>query len=157
MTATVSIETFALLNPALTGAVLASAAADHRARHGAGLPVSLVFLVVPLALHQPFRDVLPGNARPRLASWLRANPYVRADFPRVSEAYVPIARAGIRVGLQTSALTVAGDRLEGRLVAAPAALSSEAREALTKARLLGRWLGTAGEPSVTYRLFGVRP
>jgi hypothetical protein len=152
-----ALESFALFNPALTAAVLASAATAHDSRAGDGMPVALAFLVVPLVLHAPARQALPGNAAARLASWLQSNPEVRASFPRVAAAYVPVTREGLRAGLRTGALQRDRDRLTGRLRSVPDGVSADVLAALNKARLVGRWLSAAGGPAITYRLFGVRP
>jgi ABC-3C biological conflict system middle component len=156
MTTAYATDTFALFNPALSAAVIASGAIAHRERVGAGMPIALVFLVVPLAMHAPFRDALPGNVTARIGGWLNARPDVRADFPRVAASYVPIAREGVRAGLRSGALVRDGAALEGVLRGADG-LSNEVVSVLGKARLAGRWLGLAGDPAFTYRLFGVRP
>ena len=152
-----ALDTFALLNPAFAASVLASAATSHRATVGGPMPVTIVFLVAPLALHAPFRHVLPGNTRARLAWWLADNPEVRAQFPEIATSYVPVTRRGLRAGLRSGALTLDGAAINGRVQAADLDLTDEVTECLDRARLAGRWLGLAGDPAVTYRLFGVRP
>jgi hypothetical protein len=152
-----ALDTFALLNPALAASVLASAATSHRATVGGPMPIALTFLVAPLALHAPFRRVLPGNTRARLAGWLADNPEVRAQFPGIARSYVPVTRRGLRAGLRSGALTLDGAAMDGGVRAAELDLTDEVTECLYYARLAGRWLGLAGDPAVTYRLFGVRP
>jgi hypothetical protein len=152
-----ALDTFALLNPAFAASVLASAASSHRATLGAPMPVAFAFLVMPLALHSPFRRVLPGNTRARLAGWLADNPEVRAQFPEVARSYVPVVRRGLRVGLRSGALSLDGAAIDGVLLALEEDLTFEVTECLERSRLAGRWLGLAGEPGVTYRLFGVSP
>lgn len=150
-------DAFALFNPALTAAVLASAAMDHRSQTGQGMPISLAFLIAPLVLHQPFQTALPGRANARLAGWLLANQAVRGDFPRICSAYVEITREGLRLGLRAGALQPDRDRLDGHLLPVPPDVSPDVLTALSKARLAGRWLGQASSPAIIYRLFGVRP
>jgi hypothetical protein len=152
-----ALDTFALLNPALAASVLASAATSYRATVGGAMPVALAFLVAPLALHAPFRRVLPGNTRARLAGWLADNPEVRAQFPEVASSYVPVTRRGPRAGPRGGALTFEGAAIKGRVQTAELDLTDEVTECLDCARLAGRWLGLAGDPAVTYRLLGVSP
>jgi Family of unknown function (DUF6521) len=152
-----ALDTFAMLNPALAASVLASAAASHRTTVGGPMPLALAFLVVPLALHAPFRRALPGNTRARLAGWLADNPEVRAQFPEIASSYVSVTRRGLRAGLRTGGLTLDGNALRGRLERADLDITDEVTECLGRARLAGRWLWLAGNPAVTYRLLGVRP
>lgn len=102
----------------LRGRLLAAAARDYETEAGS-MPWPLAFLVPPLILHRPTRDVLPRNTRTHLSTWIRRHPLLRAGLPNRAAAMVPIAREGIRFGLRAGVLAGDGAAFTGHLDAEP--------------------------------------
>jgi hypothetical protein len=143
-----------LLNPALVAVLLAAAARVYETEAGS-MPWPLAFLVPPLVLHRPTRDVLPRNTRTHLSTWIRRHPLLRAGFPNRAAAMVPITREGIRFGLRAGVLARDGAAFTGHLDAEPS--SGEVRQLVRRAALVGRWIAKTDQPSTVFALLGVAP
>lgn len=152
-------EREALLNPAFIALVLARAAAEHERRTGELMPLSLAFLVVPIALHAATRHALPRKVTSKLGPWLEANPLLRAGFAGRARATAPAVRAGLREGLRAGVLDLSGQRISGRLPRKRPSveLSAEMQEIFKRAAFAGGWLGLAGSPAGSYAMWRVRP
>jgi Family of unknown function (DUF6521) len=152
-------ERESLLNPAFLAILLAYAAKGHEKAHERPMPISLAFVIPPLALHGPTREVLPSRSSQRFGGWLEKHPVLRAGFARRARTVRPAVQAGLRMGLRADVLTLEDGKLNGtpprrrRLVR----LSEESEDILKQARFLGAWLGAAGSPTGLYDLLGVRP
>jgi hypothetical protein len=143
-----------LLNPALVAVLLAAAARDYDSdRHG--MPWPLAFLIPPLVLHRPTREVLPRNTRTHFSTWIRRHPLLRAGFPSRAAAMVPITREGVRFGMRAGVLSRRGQALIGHLDAE--AQPGELQQLVRRAALVGRWIAKTDQPSTVFALLGVAP
>lgn len=152
-------ERDALLNPALLAVLLAQAAAGHRRRTDAPMPMSLAFLAAPIVLHGPTRRALPTRVTAKPGAWLDDHPLLRAGFAVRARSVAPAVRAGMREGLRAGVLELVGDSLVGHPPKRSAALklSSEVDEIFKRAEFVGGWLGLAGPPVGSFAMWRVRP
>lgn len=151
-------ERDSLLNPPFMALVLAHAAAGHERRTGQALPLSLCFLVAPIALHARTRDALPRRVTTKPGSWLNANPLLRAGFAGRARAVAPAVQAGLREGLRAGVLERSAYAIAGRPPGSRGVpLSEEVEEILKRAEFVGGWLGLAGPPVGSYAMWRVRP
>ncbi len=153
-----SVEQAALFNPAFLAVVLA--AASRGAHEGGGLPWSLAFLVVPLVLHRPSREALPGRTTTSLPVWLERNPQARVGFSQRAGDLAPLTREAARLGLAAGSLRLTGDRLHPGIVrrrTKAVRASAERDDCLSRAEFAGRWLAGNGDVVTVFGLFGVRP
>jgi hypothetical protein len=68
-------EEEALFNPAFLSLLLRESAAQYSARSGGrDLPTVLAYLIAPVALHGPTREVLPTHVTAQMGEWVRAHP-----------------------------------------------------------------------------------
>lgn len=152
-------EAAALLNPGFVALLLAHAARQHHDRTGVPMAWPLAFLVPPLVLHEPTRSRLPRAVSTSLLTWVQREPVLRAGIPQRAEALTPTVREALRFGVRVGAL-----RFEGRALLAsrspgspPTDASTELRDCIARARLLGRWFATLGDPATIMLMLGVRP
>lgn len=150
-----------LLNPAFIALLLWHGADGYHSESGQGLPFSLGFLLVPVALHPRTRERLPKSVSTSLAAWLQDNPYLRETFPARARALSAAAREGMGVALATRLVSVgaggvfqpAGRPRRRRDVRH----TQDSQDVLKRARFVGRWFARAGSPATIYALWGVRP
>lgn len=155
------VEIANLLNPAFCAMVIRNAVFDYTAIQSDGMPYALSFLILPIALHTPTREVLPKNTRPTLYEWLDRHPQSKLGFPSRVRRLVPFTREAVIFAALKGFITLA---LNGNLQSSqpsPRPLSwpsdAEVHECLNAAQLLGRWFASAGDMSTVFRLWGVRP
>jgi hypothetical protein len=149
-------------NPAFCGELIFRAVAEaHRAQ---ALPFSfaLSFLILPLTLHKPTRDVLPGRASVAFAGWIAEKNSLLADLPDRINRLRPITREAILFSIQHNLLGIQdGGLIPGscpfRLTTRPAQTTEDANDARSAAGLLGRWFANQSSASSFMQGMGVAP
>ncbi|MET7483514.1 three component ABC system middle component [Streptomyces sp. NPDC005538] len=158
---TLSRDERALYNPAFTGLLAARSVQGHQTEFGTPSPVVVAILAAVMALQPAICNALPRSTVSGLHRWVQENPSVRTSMTLNATAIADVVRPGLLMALQTHLL--ACDE-QGRLHVPGGALrqaitgGSDEVVALQKAaRLLGRWLPSAGSISTVMTLLGVRP
>ena len=152
-----------LFNPAYCGWVLREAIEGYASVKPDGMPLPMTYLVLPVVLHRATRDLLPRGVATTLHGWLQERPELRINFADRTKELAPFTREavlflGVRGQLHVGdggAVTVAGKL--GRGKAALLDNSEEMKESLTKAKFVGRWFASAGEPATVFQMWGVCP
>lgn len=155
------IEVRTLFNPAFCGVILYSAIQSYQKEIGSGMPIPLVFLVLPLVLHSKTRTCLPRAKTSNLGLWCKEN---ESQLIMLAER----AQSLNRIVIQTIALLCLDEhfKIENSLITVgkkiggiPAYLntSDEIKEIYNKSAFLGKWFANAGEVSNVYTYLGVRP
>lgn len=152
-----------LLNPAFCCMIVIEACAGYSDSTDQPLPFALSFMVLPLTLHKRTRELLPRTTRTSIPAWLQNHTEARLGFHERLMALQPHTREAIRYGLGIGWITV--DRPGGiRRVASDSLLrrgnrllDGEARDCMSRARFLGKWLGKAASTETTMSLWGICP
>ena len=150
------------LNPAFCAELVARAVGEfHKARQ-TPLSVAVAFLVLPLTLHKPTRDALPGRANAAFATWVAENGPLLAEIPGRVIRLRPISREALLFAIRYRLLAIHdGGLVPGgnpvRLASRPSPSTDDVGETRAAAGLLGRWFaGQAAEGSIMQGL-GVAP
>jgi hypothetical protein len=152
-----------LHNPAFCGILLAKAAKDYEENAGHGMPLPLVFLILPLSTPTVFRASLPSNAAASIAAWVAEHPYVRVGLAESARKCVPLTREALLFCIQRRALAVNPAQYVSavpRRISQTTSLetaSSTTQEMISKARFLGRWFARSGGTSTIYFMLGLKP
>jgi hypothetical protein len=73
--------------------LLREAVQGYASMRAAGMPLPLAFLILPVVLHRPTRELAPGALTTKLHVWLQEHPEVRIKFAgRTKELCVVHAR-----------------------------------------------------------------
>lgn len=161
-TATIArpVEEEALFNPAFMSLLLREGAKQHGDRSGGdGLPVSLAYLIVPLALHRRTRESLPSNVRTQMGEWVRAHPAVLTDLASRARSLRPLVSAGVCFGLRYGVLHGERGVLDaGTVKRRPRNMpqSADVAACLASAGFLGRWFAQQADPATTLAVWGLR-
>ncbi len=129
------------------------------------LPFALLFLVLPLILHEATRETMPSTTRTSMHDWLGNNPQVRIGFTERAIQLRSIATESLSFLMQLGVVEIDADSADGSGFRASTLTNSEMDETAAailesffkKARHLGVWLERAGEPTNVYVMLGVRP
>jgi ABC-3C biological conflict system middle component len=143
------------LNPALLAMVEATAAYHYGAAGHKRMNWTLSFVVAPLVLHGPTRDVLPPRVSTHLSTWISRQPLLLAGFPARVNSLAPAVRAGLRFGLRHEVIRLNGDSIEA--FDPPRYPDGELTVLLRAARFVGRWFAQTDQTSTLFALFGVIP
>jgi Family of unknown function (DUF6521) len=149
-----------LFNPAFSATLLGYASRGFAGERSAGLPWVLSFLVVPLILHKPTREVGPKTKVTKFQTWVEKNPTILIGFAERARHMVPHVREGIMFGVSSGLLLwkedatlSAGSALPEKDVRVD---SEEVKDCFRKAKTLGSILANAGTEHTVFALLGVR-
>ncbi len=95
------IEIANLINPAFCSLLLHSSVGDFSREKKTGMPYALLFLVLPLTLHEPTRTSLPNDTRISLAEWFKEQPEEFGyTFVCQTRQLIPYTREAFMFGMQ---------------------------------------------------------
>lgn len=155
------VEVANLFNPAFCLILLRGAINAYQNEQDAGMPYILSFLILPLVLHKPTRDALPGTTRTRMHVWLQNKPETQIGFVNRIKQLTPITKEAIIFGMQSDLVTFdeRGDLVlvAKRFKSPPWATNSEPMLCYRKSQFLGRWLAQVGDTSTILTMWGIRP
>lgn len=150
-------------NPAFCGWLLREAVEGYAAVTATGLPFPMAFLVLPVVLHRPTRELLPRSAVTGLHPWLREHPEARIGLAErashlgsiTRESLLFLAAHGLVTLTDDATLVVSGNLGRGK---APILRGSEqVKECVAKARMVGGWFAGGGDAATVFQMWGVRP
>lgn len=152
-----------LYNPGYCGWLLREAVDGYVAEKPAGMPLAVAFLILPVVLHKPTRDLLPRDTRTVLQSWLQRHPEARVNVaertrelaPFTREALLFLATRGHLAFADDGSLTTAGKLKQGK--GALMERSGDLKEAIQRAKFIGRWFALAGTAASVFQAWGVCP
>jgi hypothetical protein len=155
-----SREERALFNPAFMALVCCRVVQGHTSKHGHSCPLPIAVTAAVMALQPAVRALLPSTTAASLPRWAEDNQSVRVLMAANASSLSSVVRPGVLFALQTGVLGLdsAGLQLRPRAISATITGSAPHPVAIQKAaRMLGRWLPTAGSTATTLTLLGVRP
>lgn len=149
-------------NPAFCAELVARTVGEFHKNRRTSLNMTVAFLVLPLTLHKPTRDALPGRANAAFATWVAENGPLLADLPERVNRLRPISREALLFAIRHRILAIHdGGLVPGgksvRLTFRPSPSTDDVNETRAAGGLLGRWFaGQATEGSILQGL-GVAP
>jgi Family of unknown function (DUF6521) len=150
------------LNPAFCGELISRTVSEYFRIRQQPFALALSFVVLPIALHKPTREQLPGNASATFAGWVADRGPALAEFPDRALRLVPVTREALLFLVQHKAIRLdaaglsPGARAIGRS-ARPSLVTDDVAEARSAASLLGRWFATEAAASSIMKGLGVSP
>jgi len=150
-----------LLNPAFCSILLREAIMGYEQEAGAGTPYTLSFLILPVVLHKPTRDLLPKTIATKLHSWIQENQNTRIGFADRVRWTIPYTKEALCYASKADLIRISDDGLLAsnmkRLKKLSWPKTSESSLCVGKARFVGRWFSLAGDTATILAMWGVRP
>ena len=120
------------------------------------------FLVLPLTLHTPTREALPGRANTAFAGWVANHAELLVELPDRTRRLRPVSREALLFGVRQQVLALEGGGVlpGARLVRRRGHLAVSTDEIATVIRaagLLGRWFGAQSTETSILQGMGVAP
>lgn len=149
----------AMFNPALLAAVTATAAEQYGQQRPAGMPWPLAYLICPLVLHTPTREVLPRTSRTGLAKWVSDHEALSAGFPARASQLAIHVREGLRYGLRAEAFTLTPSATlhSPALPKVATATPGDLAAIIRGAGMLGRIFARTGDAATVFGTLRVQP
>ena len=150
-----------LLNPAFCSILLHEAIVGYRRESEADMPYILLFLILPIVLHKPTRDLLPRSISTKLHAWIQENQSARIGFAERVRWTIPYTKEALCYAATADLISISD---EGRMslikkrfknVSWPK--TSEPSLCVKKACFVGRWFSLAGGTSTILAMWGIRP
>lgn len=157
-----TVEEAHLLNPAFGCIVLSAAVFGFQSIQNEGMSYPLAFTILPIVLHKPTRDALPGTARTPMAVWLQEHAVAKVQFVERILALKPHTCETLLFGANHNWLGFEHAKLvfklqESDLDRAIRKLADEAKECTSKAKVVGKWFASVGTTETSMHLWGIRP
>ena len=148
--------------PAFCSELIARTVCEHHRTQQAALGIVSAFLVLPLTLHRPTREALPGRANTAFAGWVAQHTALLAELPDRTRRLRPVSSEALLFAVRHRLLAFeGGDLVPGarplRLRARPDVTTDEVRAARSAAGLLGRWFAGQGTTTAVLQGMGVAP
>lgn len=155
-----------LLNPAFCSTLLWQAAlgvAEIENPYRSSLAYIEAFLILPLALHQTTRTLLPARITTSMPVWISRNPLAIASLPARTKALALHAKEALIFGASGGLFHIEGEYVYPKIdkmsdvKAMLRRTSAEVIECNKKAQFLGKWFACTGTPETIFALLGIRP
>lgn len=158
------VEEKNLFNPAFGVMLLAEAVHEFEKKTNKPLPFAVMFLVLPIVLHEATRDALPNSTLTALLPWVQDNRERLVGFAGRVQNLREISREAVLFGLQNDILSLNenGELAigESRKTATPARtplFTDEARVCVERSGFIGRWFAATGTTANIFSAWGVTP
>ena len=151
-----------VFNPAFCGELIGHTVGEYHRTRQTALNMVTAFLVLPLTLHRPTREALPGRANTAFAGWVAQHAALLIELPDRARHLRPVSREALLFAVhhQLLALNAEGLLPGAKPVRRDARFSvstDEANAARRAAALLGRWFATQGTQASILQGMGVAP
>lgn len=156
---TIPEEVSNLFNPAFCGVLIHQIVVGYKKESGNDIPYFLLFIIFPILMHKPTRDLLPKTLATKLHPWIQDHQEVKIGFEKRVKTMNKYVRNAIVFGLQQQILVL---KENGEIKANELKLknidkeSSEASACIVKALMVGRWFGIAGDLSTVVALWNIK-
>jgi hypothetical protein len=153
-----------LLNPAFTSLALMAAIQGHIKEGEVGMPFPLIFLILPIALHEPTLEALPNRITSSMPAWLQENPEAMTNLSERARSFRQFTQEALRfLCARQMAIIADSARLEPGAASSPTAhrqktaIGESEFLIMTGSAFLGRWFARSGDLTTIMTLWGVRP
>lgn len=151
-----------IFNPAFCGELIGRTVCEYHRTQQAALSMVTAFLVLPLTLHKPTREALPGRANTAFAGWVAEHAALLVELPERARRLRPVSREALLFALRHQLLALEGGGLlpgakPVRRSARPAVSTDEANTVRSAASLLGRWFAGQRTQTSIFQGMGIAP
>jgi hypothetical protein len=121
----------------------------------------LSFLLLPIILHKPTRDLLPQNSRQDFADWIESHPQILSGYAQRVTDFIPYTREALIFGIQKNVISINKSgylSINHTFDMSNSDWISSSTPVLCgeKSRLIGRWFAQMGTSSAICRLLGIK-
>ena len=157
-----SAEEARIFNPAFCSELISRTVDEYHRTGKTPLSYMAAFLVLPLTLHKPTREVLPRRANTAFAGWVAEQAPLLVELPERTKRLQPISREALLFALRYELLSLDGAGLLPGANAFPRNVqlkvtTDEVTAVRSASALLGRWFARQGAQISVLRGLGITP
>jgi hypothetical protein len=157
----ISVDTFAMTNPALTSILLWEFTQSFEDQEGKGPALSLCFIVLPIVMSRVNASTFKGtNIRTGFLTWLTRHPEITLHLPSQIEDTRELTRDALRFGVANRLFTVSTDgtlsAYSNAIQLSRRALGDDLVRMIQIASHLGHWTRNLPEATVFFSI-GMTP
>lgn len=155
-------EVAALLNPAFCS-LLVSVALDEYIRNAEdGSPYPFPFIMLPLVLHKPTRQIFPRTTRTTFSAWITKpdTATVKVGFPERAKNLNFYVKEALIFGILNGRIQLSDTGLLKPVTSSPKSFpkaTPEVNECIRAAKMCGKWFSLTGDLKTAMALLGIRP
>lgn len=152
-----------LLNPAFCSSILNSSVLGYNQVNKKDMPLPILFMVLPIILHEPTRNALPNRVNKSLVTWIKENNSIRMLFHERVISLKPFTEEALMFSILHNWLSISK---EGNIKSLKKQKDmrinlKESEENLygfiKRSQFLGRWFASIDAPQTIMALWGIRP
>lgn len=154
-------DTRSFFNPGFIALNIYALALGYTKNEGAGIPIPLVYVGIPLCLHTNTRSVLPATASKRFHLWVQENQQILIGFGDRAAAMKQRVDLGIMFGCSASLIELTD---AGKIISLkkPKGFSSklldgDPTDCFIASKRLGQMFSRIPKTALVYYMLGVRP
>ncbi len=150
-----------LLNPAFCAVVIYSTVAEYQKKAKTGLPFPLMYLILPIILHQTTRNRI--SSKTNMVVWLQRNPDALVGFPARAMSLVGFAHEAMEFLLYQNLCIIEDERITIKKTLSKSKIDKyvttdqEVFDCVQKAAHVGRWFFNMRSIENIYAAWGVKP
>lgn len=155
-------EIAALLNPAFCGFLMSTGLDEYTKNVTEGAPYAFPFVMLPLVLHKPTRQMFPRSSRTAFSTWITNadTAIAKIGFAERAINMSPYVKEALAFAMQNNSIIITES---GRLKTSKPAPKSfpnathEVNECVRAAVMCGKWFSMVGDFKTAMALLGVKP
>lgn len=162
------IEVATLFNPAFCAVLLYDAVKSYENVQSQGMAYPLIFLILPLVLHEETRDALPSprTKKVNLHQWIKENKLLHQGFIKRTRYLVPYTKEGLIFSIKHGFIKILKEQeqagyllpIDKSFVQKPSwDKKSEPALCREKAQFFGKWFADTGNAARVFEIFGIKP
>lgn len=150
-----------LLNPAFCGEVIRRCVSSYQNKKGGDINIEyeLIFLILPIVLHNTTRSKINPRSRKQLHTWLQENQEVRIGFSSRVKQLIPYTKEAMSFLMIHGAIQFddSGRVYIPNYTPTNIDVNTEIGSIYKSAEVLGKWFANAGTTPTIFTMWGVKP
>lgn len=155
-------EIAALLNPAFCGFLLSMGLNEYTKNVDEGAPYAFPFVMLPLVLHKPTRQMFPRSSRTAFSAWITNadTAIAKIGFAERAKNMAPYVKESLVFVMQNNNIHVTESGRLKATIPVPKSFpnaTQEVNECVRAALMCGKWFSMVGDFKTAMALLGVKP
>lgn len=149
-----------LLNPAFTGEIIRCALKGYSSENKRDMDFALVFILLPIILHEPSYNSLPRTTRKKFFEWYENSKEQKINLSTRIKEMVPFTRETINFLIYYNGVTVVDSRIHlnpYRKKSIDKAHLELVQQFFKKSEMVGKWLAKSGSTQTIFATLGISP
>lgn len=154
-----SLELQALLNPAFCGEIIRRAIWAYQKTAKKGMPYPLVFLVLPILLHEPTVSKISASTRSGFHMWIENNQHILVGLANRVTEMTPYTKESILFTSKYSEIRVEKNsiRIENYEPGEVDESNKFTSKYFFRSETVGKWFAQSGNAATVFNLLGLKP